>query len=106
MEAVTDRLKERTLDILDWVDYRPDPHWWQYLAASAVLGLAYLFTPMDLWPVLLLANVCITLFGMVVWFAGLFGVIAWRALRDVTDGMRRRRQAEKPYPQVLVERLN
>src|SRR5687768_6788812 len=27
MELFKDRLKDRTLDVLDWVDYRPDPHW-------------------------------------------------------------------------------
>ncbi len=83
MEAVRDRLKERTMDILDWVDYRPDPHWWQYLAVPAVLGLAYFFTPMDLWPILMLANIGVTLFGMALWFVGLFAVVGWRTLRDL-----------------------
>jgi hypothetical protein len=106
MEAVKERLRERTLDILDWVDYRPDPHWWQYVATAGVLSLAYFFTPMDLWPVLLLANVGVTLLGMALWFAGLFAVIAWRALRDVIEVMLRRRRVAGPMPRTLVGRLN
>ena len=106
MEAVRDRLRERALDVLDWVDYRPDPHWWQYVAAAGVMGLAYFYTPMELWPVLLMANIAVTLFGMAIWFLGVFAVVAWRALRDVIEVMLRKRKAAGPYPRVMVGRLN
>jgi hypothetical protein len=109
MELVKERLTDRALDVLDWIDYRPDPHWWQYLFAPVLLVLAYFFTPMGLGPALVIFTVGITSVAMIAWFAGLFVIIAWRTVRDIIENMLRKRRATRPAytgPRILVGRYN
>jgi hypothetical protein len=43
MKEFQHRLREGALDALDWVDYRRDAHWWQYLAlAFTIVGAIWL----------------------------------------------------------------
>jgi hypothetical protein len=91
------RLKDRALDVLDWIDYRPDPHWWQWMALPAVLAAAYFFTPMAMWPVLLLATVVITLAGMLFYGLVLGICVAWQVVREVFGEFFRRRQSQPQF---------
>ncbi|HSI71816.1 MAG TPA: hypothetical protein VK934_01450 [Fimbriimonas sp.] len=109
MELVKERLVDRALDVLDWIDYRPDPHWWQYLTVPVLLFLAYFFTPMGLGPALVIFSVGITSVALIFWFAVLFLIIAWRAVRDVIENMLRKRRATRPAyrgPRILVGRFS
>jgi hypothetical protein len=45
MKELRYRLRERTLDALDWVDYRRDAHWWQYLVLALTVVGAIWFVP-------------------------------------------------------------
>ena len=46
-------LRERALDLLDWLDYRPDPHWWPALALPGAVAGAWFLIPDAFWLVLL-----------------------------------------------------
>jgi hypothetical protein len=106
MELFKDRLKDRTLDVLDWVDYRPDPHWWQYLAVPVVLGAAYWITPLNMLPFLVIATIGIAAFALVFMLVSLLACVAWRAIKDVIDAMKRKRQPTWQPTQPLVRRFN
>jgi hypothetical protein len=88
-----DRVRERTMDVLDWMDYRPDPHWWQFLAVPAVLAVAWFLTPMEMGPLMVIATVVTTLSLLAIWLIALVVVVAWRAIRDVIQDMLRRRRS-------------
>jgi hypothetical protein len=93
MEQFKSRLRERTLDVLDWIDYRPDPHWWQYAAVPVVVLLAYFLTPMRMWPFVLAATIFATVMALACWLVGAIICVAWRAVRDIMGGLTRERTA-------------
>jgi len=86
------RVRERALDVLDWVDYRPDPHWWQYLAVPAAIAVAAFVIPAGALVLLLIGTIVCALAAFTFAFATAFAVIGVRALRDVAT-LRPRRTA-------------
>jgi len=100
MDQLRERVRERALDTLDWIDYRPDPHWWQYLAVPIVIALAIWLTPMHLGVFLLIGAVALTIVAAIIWGLGLATCVAWRAVRDIIQSMLRRRRAAYPRPLI------
>ena len=100
MDQLRERVRERTLDGLDWVDYRPDPHWWQYLAAPIAIALAIWQTPMHLGVFLLMGALALTVVAAIVWALGFVVCVTWRGLRDVIREMLRRRRSSLPRPLI------
>ena len=78
MEDLKLRLRERTAETLDWIDYRPDPHWWPVplLAIAIVVGAWIL--PTTLWLVALIGTAVL----VAVLALGLFAVVG------ITIGLR------------------
>jgi|GEM_PF-5550989 len=99
--TVRDRLKERTLDTLDWIDIRPEPHWWPALALPAMVGLAYYTLPPILLNILLV-GACLLFVAMVIGgiVAGI-GFLVCRAVADVIAWRRRERRRQAASSQHL-----
>jgi hypothetical protein len=82
------RLRERTLDAMDWVDIRPDPHWTSFASVPIALGLSLYFIPSGFLPLFIvlcvlaaMACLALVLFGILTWIVG------W-VIRDlVGDGL-------------------
>jgi hypothetical protein len=75
-------LRERTLDAMDWVDIRPDPHWANFVVAPAVLGLSLYYIPKGFLPlfIVLCATAAVACFFLVL--LAVVGLVAWRAIQD------------------------
>ena len=83
-----ERLRERTLDAMDWVDIRPDPHWTSFAAVPVALGLSLYFIPGGFLPLFIVlcalaAVVCLALviLGIAAWIVG------WATRDLIGDGL-------------------
>lgn len=83
-----ERLRERTLDAMDWVDIRPDPHWTSFAAVPAALGLSIYFIPSGFLPLFLVlcALAAVVCFALVV-FAILVWIVGWATRDLIGDGL-------------------
>ena len=78
-----DRLRERALDAMDWVDIRPDPHWINFAIVPSVLGLCLYFIPEGFLPLFISLCICAAIASLVLVVVGIVGTVLWRAVRDV-----------------------
>ncbi|MGV3616858.1 MAG: hypothetical protein ACO1SV_16145 [Fimbriimonas sp.] len=78
-------LRDRTLDAMDWVDIRPDPHWANFVIAPAVLGMSLYFIPSGFLPlfIVLCATAAVACFVLVL--LAIVGLIAWRTTQDIVS---------------------
>lgn len=90
-ELWRDRIRERALDTRDWIDIRPDPHWWPCLAIPGVIGLAYWLVPHNFLPILLLAAAGLAVLLAGIWIAAGIVWLLWKVLSDVVAHINRER---------------
>lgn len=82
------RLRENFLDVADWIDYRPDPHWWQYAAVPLVASGLFLLPPSVI-VVLGIFAAAATAFAAGVFLVGLGLYVASCSLADVIQSQAR-----------------
>lgn len=93
---INEKVRERLLDVRDWFEIRPDPHWWPSLGIPGVVALAYFTVPHNLFPFLIVGAVLLALvFAVLAILGGTFFVLG-RILRDVTEAQRAKRRAPQP----------
>lgn len=71
------RLRERTLDAMDWVDIRPEPHWASFACVPLALGVSLYFIPSGFLPVFILicmlaaaVSLALVVMGILAWIVG------------------------------------
>ena len=75
-------LAERSQDVLDWIDYRPEANFWPLFAVPPMLSIAWAYGGTVGLGVMLVGVLLLTL---LVAFFTVIGVASWIALRSMTD---------------------
>jgi hypothetical protein len=97
------RVWEKSFDLLDWVDYRPDPHWWPVVGLAAALGAAYLFLPLTLFIAALLFSVVAAAGLLVLWaMLMVFGLFHEAVVLACVDWVRERLRERRRRARVGV----
>ncbi len=79
----TYRARERFLDLRDWIEIRPDPHFWPLAVLPlAVIGATYLL-PRVLLEIVIMLAVGAVVIAIPILIASAIGWVAIRAIADV-----------------------
>lgn len=84
MDRFRRSLSDRTQDVLDWIDYRPDANFWPLFAVPPMLSIAWAYGGIIGLGVLLGAVLLLTV--TLVLLAGV-AVAGWIVLRATLDGL-------------------
>jgi Na+/H+ antiporter NhaC len=83
-DLLSNRLRERLLDVRDWAEIRPDPHWWPYATLPLVAAIGLYFTPIPAVPFLLMIALGVAAVGFALFLVGIAAWIVANCLADVT----------------------
>jgi len=94
-EIFRSRIKERWWDVRDWIDFRPDPHWWLAAVLIGVLVAGAFALPVFVVAVILAISIAFAFA-----FVGLavLGTLAAIGLQALVDAMRYERPARPNLP--------
>ncbi len=100
-----ERLRERTLDAMDWVDIRPDPHWGNYMVAPGVVALCWYFVPEGFLPLFFILCICAAIAATVAFVVLVGGTVVYRASRDVISAqLARARKVVQEAGPIVIQR--